>query len=48
MAKKRKLSDLIGEETQQPESPANQSIIAEVSESVTNRVSDSKSNKVTK
>ena len=47
MAKKRKLSDLIGEETQVTETSANQSVTAEVSESATNKLSDSKSNKVT-
>ena len=47
MAKKRKLSDLIGEETQVAETSANQSETTEVSESVTDKLSDSKTNKVT-
>lgn len=47
MAKKRNLSDLIAEETQQTESPANQSVGALGSESVTTLGSDSKSTKVT-
>jgi len=47
MAKKRKLSDLVGEETQATETSANQSETVEVSESETNKLSDSKSNKVT-
>ena len=48
MAKKRRLSDLIGEETQQAELSANQSVTAKVSEFVPTEVSDSKSAKVTK
>lgn len=47
MAKKRNLSDLIAEETQQTETPANKSETAEVSESATNKPSDSKTSKVT-
>lgn len=47
MAKKRKLSDLIGEETQQSELVENQSVTTEVSESVANKVSDLQTNKVT-
>lgn len=47
MAKKRKLSDLIGEETQATETSANQSETAEVSELETTKLSDSKTNKVT-
>ena len=47
MAKKRKLSDLIGEETQQSELVANQSVTTEVSESIANKVSNLQSNKVT-
>lgn len=47
MAKKRNLSDLIAEETQQTSSSANQSVSALGSESVTTEVSDSKSTKIT-
>ena len=47
MAKKRNLSDLIAEETQQTESSANQSVSTEVSESVTTLRSDSQSTKAT-
>ena len=46
MVKKRRLSDLIGEETQQTESPTNESVTTKVSESATNKVSDSKNLKV--
>lgn len=49
MAKKRRLSDLIGEETQQLESPKLEevkSVTAEVSESVSDKVLDSQANKV--
>lgn len=47
MAKKRNLSDLIAEETQQTSSSANQSVSALGSESVTTEVSDSNSTKIT-
>ena len=48
MAKKRKLSDLIGEETQQSELVANQSVTTEVSKPVADKVTDLQSNEVPK
>lgn len=47
MAKKRRLSDLIGEETQPTESSTNQSVTAKLSESVTTEVPNSKNDRVT-
>ena len=47
MAKKRKLSDLIGEETQVTETSANQSYLSEVSDSKSDKVTNSQANKVT-
>ena len=46
MAKKRRLSDLIGEETQQAESSANQSVTAEVSDSKSAKVTELRTAKV--
>ncbi|MEL6788103.1 MAG: hypothetical protein AAFO76_11980 [Cyanobacteria bacterium J06607_15] len=47
MAKKRKLSDLIGEETQATETSANQSETVEVSDSKSNKITSLQTNKVT-